>query len=157
VQGSRTSNVRGVRSDARTRAGGFTLIEVLVAAAILAIAALAALELLSRSDAASLYSRRLALATVEAERILAESAELVKEQRAAAKRETLDSSIAAEALNGCTAVVREFRENMSVTDRSGAVMRVPVIRLTAEIADPDGNALVSLERVVPTAAAEDAP
>ena len=46
---------------------------------------------------------------------------------------------------------------LAVTDRSGAVMRVPVIRLTAEIADPDGNALVSLERVVPTAAAEDVP
>lgn len=128
-----------------------------MAAAILAVAALAALELLSRSDSESLYSRRLALASVEAERILAESAELVKDQRTAARRETLDSTIAAEALGGCTAVVREFRENMSVTDRSGATMRVPVVRLTAEITDPSGNSLVSLERIVPTAAAEDAP
>ncbi len=128
-----------------------------MAAAILAVAALAALELLSRSDSESLYSRRLALASVEAERILAESAELVKDQRPAARRETLDSTVAAEALGGCTAVVREIRENMSVTDRSGATMRVPVVRLTAEITDPSGNSLVSLERIVPTAAAEDAP
>ena len=128
-----------------------------MAAAILAVAALAALELLSRSDSESLYSRRLALASVEAERILAESAELVKGQRTATRRETLDSTVAAEALGGCTAVVREIRENMSVTDRSGATMRVPVVRLTAEITDPSGNSLVSLERIVPTAAAEDAP
>jgi len=128
-----------------------------VAAAILAVAALASLELLSRSDSESLYSRRLALASVEAERILAESAELVKDQRTAARRESLDSTTAAEALGGCTAVVREVRENMSVTDRSGATMRVPVVRLTAEITDPSGNSLVSLERIVPTAAAEVAP
>ena len=127
-----------------------------MAAAILAVAALAALELLSRSDSESLYSRRLALASVEAERILAESAELVKGQRTATRRETLDSTVAAEALGGCTAVVREFRENLAVTDRSGASMRVPVVRLTAEILDPEGKSLVSLERVVPTGVAEDA-
>jgi hypothetical protein len=35
-------------------------------------------------------------------------------------------------------------------------MRVAVTRITAEIRDPSGNLLVAIERVVPTAAAEEA-
>lgn len=132
---------------------GLTLIEILIASVILSVAALAALELLSRSDAGSLHARRLALASVEAERILEESAVAVKAARTGARNDTLDAGVAAEALGGCTATVRESRERMTI----GAAARVPVARLVAEIRDPAGNLLVSLERVVPTAAAEDAP
>lgn len=155
VQGSPASQLQRSREKDAVRRG-FTLVEVLIAASILAVAALAALELLSRSDSDSLYARRLALASVEAERLLAESASLVKEQQTATRSEKLDGTVAAEALGGCTAFVREYRENLSVTDRSGASMRVPVVRLTAEIVDPSGNSLVSLERVVPTGTAENA-
>ena len=49
------------------RRAGLTLIEVLVAAVILSVAALAALELLASTDAASLAARRVALASIEAE------------------------------------------------------------------------------------------
>jgi prepilin-type N-terminal cleavage/methylation domain-containing protein len=136
---------------------GLTLIEVLIASVILSVAGLAALELLARSDSSSLFARRQALASVEAERILNDAATLVKSQRPAAHSEELDAGSAAEALGGCTATVRETRELMSIKAADGGAVRVPVVRLTAEIRDPAGNELVSLERVVPTAAAEDAP
>ena len=141
----------------RAAARGFTLIEVLIAASILSVAALASLELLSRSDAQGLTARRLALASVEAERVLAESAALVKQQKSAERREVLDATVAAEALTGCTAKVREQRESMAVTERSGTAMRVPVVRVTAEICDPAGAPLVTIERVIPTGVAEAAP
>jgi prepilin-type N-terminal cleavage/methylation domain-containing protein len=137
---------------------GLTFIEVLIASAILSVAALAALELLSRSDAASLFARRQALAAVEAERILAEAADAVKAERSAARDdEPLDAGSSAEALGGCTARVREVREEISLSHGNGARARVPVVRVLAEIHDPEGRMLVSLERIVPTAAAEDAP
>jgi prepilin-type N-terminal cleavage/methylation domain-containing protein len=137
---------------------GLTFIEVLIASAILSVAALAALELLSRSDAASLFARRQALAAVEAERILSEAADAVKAERSAAREdEPLDVSSSAEALGGCTARVREVREEISLSHGNGARARVPVVRVLAEIHDPEGRTLVSLERIVPTAAAEGAP
>lgn len=136
---------------------GLTLIEVLIASVILSVAGLAALELLARSDSSSLFARRQALASVEAERILNDAATLVKSQRTAAHSEELDAANAAEALGGCVATVREAREVMSITSAGGGSVRVPVVRLTAEICDPSGNPLVALERVVPTAAAEEAP
>ena len=137
---------------------GLTFIEVLIASAILSVAALAALELLSRSDAASLFARRQALAAVEAERILSEAADAVKAERSAARvDEPLDVSSSAEALGGCTARVREVREEISLSHGNGARARVPVVRVVAEIHDPEGRTLVSLERIVPTAAAEGAP
>ncbi len=137
---------------------GLTFIEVLIASAILSVAALAALELLSRSDAASLFARRQALAAVEAERILSEAADAVKAERSAAREdEPLDVSSSAEALGGCTARVREVREEISLSHGNGARARVPVVRVVAEIHDPEGRTLVSLERIVPTAAAEGAP
>ena len=137
---------------------GLTFIEVLIASAILSVAALAALELLSRSDAASLFARRQALAAVEAERILSEAADAVKAERSATREdEPLDVSSSAEALGGCTARVREVREEISLSHGNGARARVPVVRVVAEIHDPEGRTLVSLERIVPTAAAEGAP
>lgn len=142
---------------ANPRTRGLTLIEVLVASVILSVAALAALEMLARNDSSSLFARRQALASVEAERLLSEAAAAVKSQNSAAKSEELDAGTAAEALGGCTATVRETRELMSIKAADGGAVRVPVVRLTAEIRDPAGNELVSLERVVPTAAAEDAP
>lgn len=132
---------------------GLTLIEILIASVILSVAALACLELLSRSDASSLHARRLALASVEAERILEESAVAVKSARSGARSDTLDRGASAEALGGCTATVRESHERLTI----GSAARVPVARLVAEIRDPAGQLLVTLERVVPTAAAEDAP
>ena len=150
MKGCRRSNSTEGRA---VRRRGLTLIEILIASVILSVAALAALELLSRSDASSLHARRLALASVEAERILEESAVAVKSARSGARNETLDRSMAAEALGGCTATVRETRERLTI----GSAVRIPVARLVAEIRDPGGNLLVTLERVVPTAAAEDAP
>ena len=136
---------------------GLTLIEVLIASVILSVAGLAALELLARSDSSSLFARRQALASVEAERILNDAATLVKSQRSAAHSEELDAANAAEALGGCVATVREAREVMSITSAGGGSVRVPVVRLTAEICDPSGNPLVALEPLVPTPAAEEAP
>ena len=51
-----------------TRRRGLTFVEVMIAASILAIAAMASLELLAASDATSLGARRQALAAIEAER-----------------------------------------------------------------------------------------
>jgi hypothetical protein len=96
------------------------------------------------------------LASVEAERILGEAADQVKSQHSAARRGDLDAGTSAEALGGCTATVREAREVMSVGNTGAAAMRVAVTRITAEIRDPSGNLLVAIERVVPTAAAEEA-
>ena len=54
-------------------------------------------------------------------------------------------------------LVREVREEISLSHGNGARARVPVVRVVAEIHDPEGRTLVSLERIVPTAAAEGAP
>ena len=123
---------------------------MLIASVILSVAALAALELLSRSDAESLFARRQALASVEAERMLTEAAAAVKSQKSAAHSGKLDPGIAAEALSGCTATVREARETMALDPAT----RVSVVRVTAEIRDPAGGMLVAIDRVVPTAPAE---
>ncbi|MFM1822050.1 MAG: hypothetical protein RI967_316, partial [Planctomycetota bacterium] len=53
---------------------GLSLAEVLVAAGILVVAGLAALELLAGADRASLEGRRLALAATEAEHALSDAA-----------------------------------------------------------------------------------
>lgn len=139
------------RRPAQTR--GLTLIEVLIASVILSVAALAVLELLSRGDSESLDSRRRALASVEAERLLAEASESVKAQRNAERTLQLDSSLSAEALGGCTATIHQQSDMLSLQSTAGTV-RMPVVRLVAEIVDPNGEPIVSLERVVPTAAAE---
>ncbi|MEY3027582.1 MAG: hypothetical protein RL136_10 [Planctomycetota bacterium] len=136
---------------------GLTLIEVLIASVILAVAGLAALELLSQSDANSLFARRQALAAVEAERMLEESAELVRQRQSAQRSARLDDGDAAEALVGCHAEIREARDRVGLGHSGRTEVRVDVVRLTAEILDPRGNSLVRLERMVPTAIAEEAP
>ena len=131
---------------------GLTLVEVLVAAVILAVAALAALDMLARNDAASLFARRQALASVEAERLLSEAATAVKAHHSAAKSEELDAGSAAEALGGCSATVSESRESMSIGVADGQSVSMPVVKLVAEVRDPSGALLAILERVVPSPA-----
>ncbi len=138
------------------RARGLTLIEVLVASVILSVAGAASLELLSRSDSASLFARRQALASVEAERMLSDAAVLVKANKSAARQGELDAGSSAEALGGCSVAVHETREMLSIANAGAASVRVAVVRLTAEIRDPSGDALVTIERIVPVGSAEDA-
>ncbi len=135
---------------ANPRTRGLTLIEVLVASVILSVAALAALEMLARNDSSSLFARRQALASVEAERLLSEAAAAVKSQNSAAKSEELDAGTAAEALGGCTATVSESRESMSIAIADGQSVVMPVVRVIAEIRDPSGALLATLERIVPS-------
>jgi len=137
----------------RTAPRGLTLVEVLVATVILAVAGLAALEVLARSDASSLHARRQALAAVEAERMLESAAVDVRSERPAARSEEFEPGVAAEALGGCVATVREQREELSVRDAAGTPHRMPVVRLQAEVKDPSGASLVSFERIVPVATA----
>lgn len=77
----------------------------------------------------------------------------MKAQRSAARTLQLDSTSSAEALGGCTATIHQQTDLLSLQSTAGTV-RMPVVRLTAEIVDPQGSPIVSLERVVPTAAAE---
>ncbi|MFM2164931.1 MAG: hypothetical protein RL325_1368 [Planctomycetota bacterium] len=145
--------MRTHRHDPVAVARGLTLVEVLVATVILAVAGLAALELLSRTDAASLHARRQALAAVEAERLLESAAADVRVDRPGARSEEFEPGVAAEALSGCTARVRETRGELSVGDPAGGTQRLPVVRLEAEVRDPSGASLVSLERIVPVGGA----
>jgi prepilin-type N-terminal cleavage/methylation domain-containing protein len=126
---------------------GLTLIEVLVAAVILSIAALAALDLLAATDAASLAARRIALASIEAERALITAAAAVHDGRDAATRWTLDGEGAGEALASCSVEVRATRELCSVTRADGNAVRLPMIRLIAQVTGPDGVAIATLERI----------
>lgn len=134
-------------------ARGLTLVEVLIATVILAVAGLAALEMLARSDANSLFARRQALAAVEAERMLESAVEDVRNERTGGRTEEFERGRAAEALSGCVATVREAREEISLPDPDGGNRRMPVVRLQAEVRDPSGASLVSLERIVPVGAA----
>jgi len=134
-------------------ARGLTLVEVLIATVILAVAGLAALELLSRTDATSLHARRQALAAVEAERLLETAVEDIRHDRSGGRTEDFEPGVAAEALGGCVATVREAREEIALPDPNGSTRRVPVVRLQAEVRDPSGASLVSLERIVPVGSA----
>ena len=93
----------------------------------------------------------------EAERMLEESAELVRQRQSAQRSARLDDGDAAEALVGCHADIREARDRVGLGHSGRTEVRVDVVRLTAEILDPRGNSLVRLERMVPTAIAEEAP
>ena len=140
---------------ARTRgARGLTLVEVLVASVILAIAGLAALELLASGDSASLFARRHALAATEAERALEEAATRVAEDRPAAFDETISQDDGGEPLAGCRVEVQEFREFKRIANGAGDKLRVPVVRLVAEVTAPDGTLLALIERLAPAGAAE---
>lgn len=140
----------GSRARQRLRtAGGITLVEVLVAAAILSVAALAALELLATSDATALAARREAMASVEAERALAEAARSIRDGREPSTRRVIDHHAGGETLAGCAVEVRSIRENRAVSSLGANPTQVPIVRLTAEVTSPDGESLAMLERVVP--------
>ena len=128
---------------------GITLVEVLVAAAILSVAALAALELLATSDAAALAARREAMASVEAERALAEAAEAVRDGREPSTRRVIDHDAGGETLAGCAVEVRSIREHRAIHSFGANPTQVPITRLTAEVTSPDGETLAMLERVAP--------
>jgi len=148
---------RPQRALRRTARRGLTLVEVLVAAVILSIAAVAALELLASGDAASASARRSAVAALEAERALAEAADLVRESRAASARFVFEGDGETEPLRGCTLEVRESRETIRFSDGAANGRRMPVARLVAEIVSPEGDVLASFERLTPVGALEDAP
>lgn len=133
-----------------------TLVEVMVAAMILLVAGLAALELLAAGDAASVFARRQAVASVEAERALELAAGLVREGRSAGHREEFEPA-EGEALSGCVLEVRESREELRFTEGGARGRRMPVSRLVAEVTDREGRLLVWFERIAPRGAAEVGP
>ncbi|MFM7261364.1 MAG: prepilin-type N-terminal cleavage/methylation domain-containing protein [bacterium] len=135
------------------RRTGLTLVEVLVAAAILAVAALAALEFLASSDAAALAARREAMAAVEAERALAEAAEIVRQGRDPSGRRVIEQTNGGETLAGCTIEIRAMRDVRNVGAISAGTPHLPIARLIAEVTSPDGTSLSVLERVAPPTSA----
>ncbi|MEY3022369.1 MAG: hypothetical protein RIS86_1567 [Planctomycetota bacterium] len=143
----------GVGTRARAHRG-LSLVEVLVAASILVIAGLAALELLASADGVSAAGRRTALAATEAEQALADAARRLAAGGSAARRETLASGSAGSSLDGCTIEVRATGERLPLTGPSGETVAMPVERLVAEVRDPAGRTIVALERLAPVPAAE---
>lgn len=134
---------------------GLTFVEVIIAASILAIAALASLELLASSDASNLFARRQALAAIEAERTLAVVSDLVKDGKPIPDSATLSAGLVGEALVGCT--IRVTGTQTLVTFElpgeiaGGATRQVQLLvnNLVAEVEGPDGDVVVTLERPVP--------
>jgi prepilin-type N-terminal cleavage/methylation domain-containing protein len=148
----RTSHVFGHRAAIAPplrRANGLTLVEVLVAAAILSIAALAALELLATSDAAALAARRQAIASVEAERALAAAATALRDGREPSMRRVIDQESGGETLAGCAIEVRTIRESRTIGAVGANAAEIPMARLIAEVTAPDGTTLAMLERLAP--------
>ena len=146
---SRAPQRHGACALRRWKARGLTLIEVLVAAAILSVAALAALELLATSDAAALAARREAMASVEAERALADAAEALRNGREPSIRRVIDQESGGETLAGCALEVRAIRESRAVGALGANTAEIPIARLIAEVTSPDGTTLAILERVAP--------
>ena len=137
-------------SGARVRRG-LTLAEVLVAAAILVVAGLAALELLAGADRASLEGRRLALAATEAEHALSDAAVRLARGESPARREAFGAgwsdgaagdrtlagptlagpTLKGPTLEGCTLEIRSTRDQVALAEASGATVAYPVERLVA--------------------------
>jgi Tfp pilus assembly protein PilV len=122
---------------------------VLVAAAILSVAALAALELLATNDAAALAARREAMASVEAERALAEAAQALRAGQEPSLRRVIDQETGGETLAGCALEVRTIRESRVMGALGANNAEIPIARLIAEVTAPDGTTLAILERVAP--------
>ena len=139
------------------RRRGLTFIEVVIAASILSIAAIASLELLAASDSGSLSARRQALAAVEAERTLASVAELVKDGQQIPDSATLSSGLVGEALQGCSIVLTgtvlqvEFTLPPASAGGQPRTVTLPVNNLVAEVFGPNGDLIIALERPVPLA------
>lgn len=137
---------------------GLTFIEVMIAVSILGIAAIASLELLTSSDSTGLFARRQALAAIEAERALSVSAEAVRNGGSIPDSATLSANMAGEALGGCTLRVVGRRSTVNFTipgaNPGDPPRQTPleIQNLTAEVLDPDGQVIVTLERPVPIGA-----
>ena len=163
-------------SGARVRRG-LTLAEVLVAAAILVVAGLAALELLAGADRASLEGRRLALAATEAEHALSDAAVRLARGESPARREAFGAgwsdgaagdrtlagptlagpTLKGPTLEGCTLEIRSTRDRVALAAASGATVAYPVERLVAEVRDPARATLLVLERIAPVPVGGGAP
>lgn len=134
---------------------GLTFIEVMIAASILAIAAMASLELLASSDATSLGARRQALAAIEAERALSTVANIVRAGGSIPNTATLSEGLVGEALGGCTMTMAGAQRQVSFTIPSATPggppreVELTVVNLVVEILDPGGEPLVTFERAVP--------
>lgn len=135
---------------------GLTFLEVVFAAAILGIAALAALELLASTDNASLFSRRQALAAVEAERALMVASDAVKAGQTIPSSEALSEALGGEALVGCviTVTANEIDVDFTIPSTSGnpaddQIVTLRISNLVATVTDADGDLLVRMERPVP--------
>jgi hypothetical protein len=127
----------------------------MIAASILAIAALALLELLASSDAVGLTARRQALAAVEAERVLEICAQAVREGRALPANDAFQDGMQGEALEGCTITVtaRNITEELELLGQgpaaSSEVVDINFRLLVATVESPDGSIVIRLERAVP--------
>jgi prepilin-type N-terminal cleavage/methylation domain-containing protein len=134
---------------------GLTFVEVMIAASILAIAAMASLELLAASDATSLTARRQALAAIEGERALSTVAETVRGGGAIPSTKAMSEALVGEALDGCTVrmtgtpAVVSFTIPSATPDGPPRVVDLAVVNLVVEILDPSGETLVEFERAVP--------
>lgn len=143
------------RVPSRRRHAGLTFLEVIIAASILSIAAIAVLELLASSDSIGLTARRQALAAVEAERALEMCAEAIKDGETLPSAASLQTGMQGEALGGCTVsiaatnVTEEF--TIPPAGPTGSPRAVPIrLRfLVATVEAPNGEVLVRLERAVP--------
>jgi len=139
---------------------GLTFLEVVFAAAILGIAALAALELLASTDNASLFSRRQALAAVEAERALMVASDAVKAGQSVPDAKSLSAALGGEALAGCTIEVQgnEMDVDFIIPSTTGnpaheRVVTLRISNLVATVTDSTGDLLVRMERPVPLSTA----
>jgi prepilin-type N-terminal cleavage/methylation domain-containing protein len=135
---------------------GLTFLEVVFAAAILGIAALAALELLASTDNASLFSRRQALAAVEAERALMVASDAVKAGQSIPTSEALSEALGGEALADCVIAVtaNEIEVDFTIPSTSGdpaddQIVTLRISNLVATVTDADGDLLIRMERPVP--------
>jgi hypothetical protein len=143
------------KSTIRRRSAGLTFLEVIIAASILSIAAIAVLELLASSDSIGLTARRQALAAIEAERALEMCAEAIKDGETLPSAASLQTGMQGEALGGCavsiaaTNVTEEF--TIPPAGPTGSPRAVPIrLRfLVATVEAPNGEVLVRLERAVP--------
>ena len=148
-----------VTTSARTKPSlirrGLTFVEVMIAASILAIAAMASLELLAASDATSLTARRQALAAIEGERALSTVADIVRKGGSIPSASAMSESLVGEALGGCTVrmtgtpAVVSFTIPSATPDGPPRVVDLSVVNLVVEILDPAGETLVEFERAVP--------
>ena len=137
---------------------GLTFVEVMIAASILAITAVASLELLASSDATSLAARRRALAALEAERALGMAADSVRQGSPLPSAETLSDGLVGEALGGCTMTVAGTPMNVRFVIPSATPngppreVELPIVNVVVGVQDPSGEEILSFERAVPVPA-----